>query len=165
MDLLVNSKSFFCIICYNNIGDLMKKKILVLFIFVFMICGCGKNKVLKCNYADKKDFAQINTSQTFTFTNDGEKLKNFDVVIEYIYDEQYMTLLSSLGETLQGKVDTDSICESYKVHNGVSCITEVNDNKLTIKINGSVLKDNESYISGNYNSIKETYTRLNYTCK
>lgn len=163
-DLLVNSKSFFLILWYNIVGDYMKKKVLLLLIIILMT-GCGKEKVLKCSSIDKKDTAEVRTNQIFTFSDNGDKLTKFNVEIEYIYSEEYMRLLSSFGSTLESKVDTESICEAYTVDKGVSCVTEVKDNVMKIKIKGNVDGDSKSYISGNYKDIKETYEKANYTCK
>ena len=142
----------------------MKKVLIVLIASVFLT-GCGKDKILKCTYKDKKDVVEIKTEQLFIFNSEGTKIKKIKATVEYVYDKNYLNLISSSGQTLENLIDTESVCEEYMVNDNVSCKTTINDNKLIINIEDD-FKDN--FVKNddmNYSAVKKTYSSMNYICE
>lgn len=143
----------------------MKKKILVLTIFILILTGCGNDKILKCSFTDENSNSKMNTTQTFTFDKNGKNLKKFEVNTEYTYTEQYMNLISALGEKLEDKIDSKSICASYQNHEGISCNSKVDNNKIIINISGTYNESNKDDFKGTYDAVKETFVSRNYKCE
>lgn len=142
----------------------MKKLVIILVLTIFLT-GCGKDKILKCTYKDKKDVVEIKSEQLFVFNNKGTKIKKLKATIKYIYDENYLKLITSSGKKLNDLIDVESICEEYMINDNVSCKTSINDNTLIISIEDD-FKDN--FVKNddmNYASLKKTYSSMNYICE
>ena len=148
---------------YNNTGDKMKKKLLLVIAVLFLVTGCNKYKKLECSYSDKNNNMSVNMTQKYYFSKDKKNVKKVNIVIKYSFSENYVSSLKKNNIDIKDVINTDSICESYKSNDDSKCKIDIKDNGITIDINNTY--SGKKSITGDYKFYKKYFEGMKYECK
>jgi len=108
-------------------GEEKVKKVLIVFVFVLLLTGCislkTPEKILTCTMSENVEGVDMKMTLTYTFDEEGKKLKYEKVVVEATYTDA-------------GDIETDydlmmEDCNTIKYYNGITCDVKMANKKLT----------------------------------
>lgn len=143
----------------------MKKKYVIAIAVIFLLTGCTKYKKLECKHQDENSNMKTIMNQAFYFDEDGKNIKKMTIKTEYLLKEQYIDYLNKNGLSMDSTINTDSMCNSYKSFDNVSCNKKIKDNSIVVEVKIDISKKNKDEISGDYKFYKDYFEGMKYECK
>ena len=109
----------FILLCYNLVGDNMKKKIIILLFLVLLLCSCGRKNDIKNNDENNKVITKINSNEDVLF------YENYKIII--VNGEEHLLRIpivnsnsdDALNVSLELKNEVINTYMSYKLIDNV----------------------------------------------